>query len=734
MRRWMLPLIVLLLGLGGVAYWLTSGGLASGVGANGPTSIGGLGSHEAADALPRGRSVGEPLPLVIESRTAPDREMAPPRSSATASDGGAGQTGSLLAHVEGDPESGPATLLAVPMSAGDDGTAPGSLATEGTARFWMGPYSAPRVASAVGMPPDVVEPGRRVWKRLAPGAWRVVSAPGSAAVPARVMPLQLRPGTDHEIWVQLLPAWAVSVRLELPNGQPVAGARVRVMGPLSEGIDPSRAFVQDLVGIMETVTRTDEEGVARVTGVHPGSYSVHAWTDDGTRATATVTAQPASADPWRLEAVPSVRMKVFVADRESGAPLEGAELAVVDNVLSGLSGEPTNGAAGLREAAHASDRNGLIEVDCEPGAWLLCNCPAFGIGTVQVTREAASIGEITVLLDAAGRDVFTVVRPDGSPVQGAQVDACWTDFTDRGPQEVPLGSARSDNHGVVTLDALGRAPDSENGSYRFVASHPSAGRGTLELPIEFVREQMTSLPKTIVLRAPGALELHLASVGWPDRTPDEQHEIPRESPRDVQIKLELNYLGTPAMRTEFSTHQGLEKGVVLTGDPGDTPVVHFEDLEPGLYAVRVSSFSPGFRFTTPTLRVLPGETTIQWIDPPDPAASATVTLALEGMLLLPARGSSSTPDAILESVRRIPGHGITHGVLPPGAGGGDVERVSLGSDGRFQFRLVLPGRYIINVPVHDPAGGDAFQWRVTRAFDVGPGDDVLLRALEPFER
>ena len=56
------------------------------------------------------------------------------------------------------------------------------------------------------------------------------------------------------------------------------------------------------------------------------------------------------------------------------------------------------------------------------------------------------------------------------------------------------------------------------------------------MPIGFVHQQMTSLPRTIVLRAPGALELHLDPVGWPEPTPDDLHEFWRESPREVQVK------------------------------------------------------------------------------------------------------------------------------------------------------------------------------------------------------
>ena len=84
----------------------------------------------------------------------------------------------------------------------------------------------------------------------------------------------------------------------------------------------------------------------------------------------------------------------------------------------------------------------------------------------------------------------------------------------------------------------------------------------------------------------------------------------------------------------------------------------------------------GLRIPTPALHVLPGQATHYWLQPPDRALYATVTLDL-GMTPLFAPDGSASPEVILDTAEDQPGHAALPIILPVTAGDLEVRRARM---------------------------------------------------------
>lgn len=621
-----------------------------------------------------------------------------------------------------------------------------AVATDGM-RWQLGPYADRLAVSGAPVPPDGEAPRERRWTNLPAGTWQIVARPTSDVVPVRSPVVHFRNDETHMVDLSLVSAGRLWVRVELPDGEPVAGAQVRVVGPLPSGLTLSQASPGELPNTLDWRGSTDGDGQFQVNGVTPGTrFGIHAWTEDGTRATGEIVSRARVAEsevPDRLLATPAVPMTVHTIDSETLLPVPGVHVLVADNRLQALSGVcQTTSMIPLRMVG-PTDERGMVEVSCEPGSWVMTGGSesGYGLSTLQITDDVAAAREITVLLDRIGRAVLRVATADGTPVPEAKVTGSWWAFDESGRRTGDVASVSTDSRGEFSLDDLGELPSAPPGGLSLFARHEREGSGGLSIALEELPPHITAQPGqvpwplTIVIQPAGSLELQFAPLGWPVPSPPavrrggnptdraEADELARS------LSLTLRHLGSSAAHRSMSMHHG-EHRRVLVGMPDDEATATFEDLEPGCYAVAVSRRDGGLSFTTPPLWVDASETTTHWVTPPRAEDFGTVTLDVAAAgHLWDAIGTPNTATLLAErSVGHVDGGPFLQTSI---AGEGEARRMPIPESGRVVFEFVPPGRYTIGMllpDAEDPTGARVY--RTTEVFDVGPGEQLLLRTLE----
>lgn len=734
-RAALLALIVMI----GLLVWAALAGGGSGALESDPAVVTQVSRVPGAGTLVPGSGTGaprEPVALVVTSAQPESDDESTgspvPRQEAT---------GRVIARWASSttPDSEEVRLALVPLREQGEGLAQGAGPV-----LRLGPRSHPMIRSPAGEPlaPDGASPGERVWSAVSPGAWQVVAVPNSPVVPEDAPLVHVRAHATRVVELQLGPAGVVHVRIELPDGRPVSGAEVRVVGPLPAGLRMETTDPGELVGVTDRRCTTDEQGEFEVRGVSPGAwYGVHAWTADGTRATGEVRAQVLPDAPETLVATPPVEVLVRVLDRETGAPVGGVPLVIVDNRLQALSGVAPSRDIDPLQITEPTDERGEVRVRCEPGAWVITRSDSSDLCTLQLSESAVAAGEVVLYLDRVDLGILRVTRPDGTPVSGARVEGRWSFWDASREASGELSPVQTDARGEFPLAALGELPQNLPAALDLHASHPRDGIGGIRIGLENLpphvrpEEGMAPVPKSIIIRPAGSLELSWASDGWPEPPPVQidarwnAEDLAEQDDAARGVRFTLRYLGSSALRSETSRQHGEHRGARV-GRPGDDERVVFEDLEPGCYAVSIESRARQLVFTTPPLWVRPGETTVHWVAPPAREALGQVALDVGAAGYLGEATATRNTATLRAEVSA--GYLVGSSLLQPSiAGEGDAGNQVVPADGRVVFQNVHPGRYTIGLWLPDASGGPGERvYRLTEAFDVGPGDDLLLRQLE----
>ncbi|RKY18159.1 MAG: hypothetical protein DRQ55_14080 [Planctomycetota bacterium] len=606
----------------------------------------------------------------------------------------------------------------------------------GAPRVLLGFIAQPMAPTGDALPPSAQANTQRTWDDLEAGSWRVVAAADSLWIPARSLPVEVHPGETRFVELELVPAGQLVARLVRPDGDPVPGADVRLLGPLPPGFDLHRTSPDDHIGVVERRLKTDLDGELSVAGVVVGDrYALYAWTDAGDQGSAMLLSRPPPCSAEQVQLTPAVMMDVFVRESDSGVPLAGVEVRVTDHVLSSLRGERELMDIDALREIKLTDEQGRTSLSCEPGSWILVVSASHDIATVQVTPELAARGRYEAFLDLPERSVGYVTTVAGDPLPDVRVSASWTGFRDGVSESGSLSSTTTDARGEFELADMGSLPDLDMGSVSFQAEHSVHGSGGVEVPLPPLKNGERVMPVSIMLRQTGGLQLEFEPTTWPEpmyRAPrrnmgaDDRLE---QALKDDSLSLKLKYLGNSGARTEFSSEHGARRSVKLSGFFGAETSAEFDDLVPGIYSVTITSRSRDFRLHTPSLRVYPGEVTHYFVQPPDVALFATVTLDLSTTPLQGPRGERSL-EVCLMTVEKQPGHGALPILLPPNAGEWDMRRVRIQDNENVTFTWVPPGRYTLLLPVQDPADPNNVLMRMSHRFTVGPGDDLILRSLK----
>ncbi|MFT7462136.1 MAG: hypothetical protein ACI9EF_000473 [Pseudohongiellaceae bacterium] len=660
------------------------------------------------------------------------------------------KSGGLIARWSGATPPGELLLGLVEYKEVEEHGAALAALAGGEASVQWGPYGNSLAAAGTPRLPQAEGPRERRWNQLPPGMWKVVALAGSEVVPVGALPVAVSAGEPRVVELTLAPAGAVRVRIELPGGELVAAAKLRVVGPLQPGFQLRWADPGELVGVAAWLGETDGQGEFTLPGVRLGSwYGVHAWTSHGVRATGEVVARSASDSAQIIEATPAVEVLVRLKMNRTLEPVAGRQLLLSEARLQRLSGIPTldaNGELGILRASEPTDDRGELSLPCEPGVWLIAGGEGYSIVTAQITAEVIAAGELTMLLEkSAERDVLRVTTADGWPVQGAEVSGHWWYFDESGVKSGAVNELRTNELGEFRVEDLGDLPDDLTGGLRLFAHHEQQGSGGLGInlsdiaPLESLGLRADSplpstLPRNIVVRRSGELQLEFDPLGWPEPPP--LGRVLRRTAGDIAeaeekarlLRLTLRFLGTESLRAELSKHHG-DKRTIFVGFGDDEGKVTFEDLEPGCYAVEIASESRGILITTAPLWVRSDEATVSWVEAPNQKLFGQVTLDLAAAGVL-AEATAANTYVSLDPEKEEHWLEGSPMLQPSVAGTGGAGHRPVSEDGRAVFSGVYPGRYTLSVWLSDSPGNPfKTDLRSTKSFAVRPGDDLVLRAL-----
>lgn len=567
------------------------------------------------------------------------------------------------------------------------------------------------------------------WQALEPGMWRLVAGEESTHVPRgrSALPVEVLAGRTTSLDVDLVSAGVVFARLVRADGDGVAGAAVRVVGPLPPGCGEETDW-GDLAGTRIRKMTTDDEGRFTLAALESGSsYGLHGWSDVGDTVTAVLLASHPPAEMQTLLVSEPRHIQVRVTARADSRALPGAMVQVVDDHLNRLRGIGRAESPGrpLREAG-PTDGDGRVDITVEPGAWLIVVCEGFDIASLRVPPSLEDGTELPIALDAPGDGLVHVVSESGAPVAGATLEATVTSVVNGRMLRLDAGQAVSNAWGAVELERFDHWSGQRSGALRLAARDDVEGVG-LELDIGGLIRAQRGLARTLVLRRPGNLEVDMAIHGWPQPKLDPfPNRFSSEDVRERQDKehlftLTLWYLGSPGLRTEFSTHHGAKRSLDPMGFAGGVSTARFDDLEPGDYCVELWSPARGISLISPALRVESGKTTHHWITAPDATSHGRVTVVPGG----------STVPGIGDRMTLLPADGFAfHGALPvllsPVVAMRDRHE-PFDPSGRVTFDTVPPGRWVVGTASQDASG--AVRWRQTPPFLLGPGDDLVLEVV-----
>ncbi len=719
-RRLVLVMVLLVLGVGAVSLQFL--GLFEPAG-----SAGGAGAvsyrverGQVVRTLPNGAEEVMPAPAFEDESFSPAADLDP------------SGIGSLVARLGSVPAGADVRLGLVRCEPTDDTVAQVSLGGDEERYAHVGKPIDPSLASGSGEE-GADTSSELSWGSLSSGAWQLVALEGSTHVPAGAsgMPVWVRAEDTTILMVDLVRNGAIRCRVLLPDDEAVPGADVRLFGPLDPGIDLAVIDPGDLVGLRASRLLTDEGGLFRMDGLAVGaSYGVHAWTEEGVWATGVLRAQPPGSEAEVLRATAPHRVNVLVQESGTGKPIANAQVLVMDDALNRLRGLTREQCLTqpLR-TAEVTDERGLTTLTAELGSWLFVADEQHDLGVLQVTETVVASDPALVVLDVLGSDIVRVTTSAGWPVAGARIEARLQGG--KGVQSVTkaLNIVASDARGEFRVSELGKLPEAAWGNLNLFATHETEGSGGVALNMSWFLDGVRGLPKTIVLRKPGALQIDVETAGWSTPAPgvdDPRHDragLDEQAAKDHLLRLKLTYLGSHAPRMELSAQNGILKTVDIDAWEQGLPETRFENLEPGYYAVEIQSIARGVLFVTPALRVFPGETTHYWVASPRPELHAGVTLEVDPLLV----GASS------DFVTLLPEGGpvlqaATPGIMSPEAGLSD-RRANFDAAGHASFVLVRPGRYMIGFGVKKEDGG--IQWHQTATFQLGPGDERHLTEVAP---
>lgn len=601
--------------------------------------------------------------------------------------------------------------------------------------LYLGTRNAPLPLGGELLKPDSITiAGEYQWDDVVPGTWCIVGLPQSEFVPEAPFPLLVRPGELTVVNLQLSRAGVIRGVLEFPDGSPVANANVRTFGPILESYPLDSADPGDQVGITSRACLTDAAGGFEVTGLPLGLlFGIHAWTDTGARSTTALHSTLPSADPYVLQVSLPVELVVRVLDSQSRSPISGVIVYVMDhrlNALSGVSREHTTHTP-LR-ASMPTDADGITHVVAEPGSWLVVTVANFDVATQQVSLEGATMGTTDMLLDPPGISTVRVTTPSGVPIADAAIECVWGTIHPAAQAIDKPRVLRSNSLGEVFLADLGFAHGEEPATIRLYGHHAYYGIGGVEIDYSAVSPH--SFPRSLILRPPGKLELVFTPAEWCEPTDAivgrywTQEDVDESDIKALAVEVTLRFLGNETLRREFSRQDGVSRSVLIGGVMDDEHRVVFNDLEPGFYAIEVVSTSRQIVFSTPTLRIVAGESLTYWVRPPSSKYYGRVVFELRPPPAVDESDTHYAIDAMLVPLTRMSEGGAMPYILPSIVAETAVRRSRIDVQGVAEFSYVPPGRYVVGIAL--PGVDGTRSWLQTAEFVVYPGDYVHVTDIE----
>jgi protocatechuate 3,4-dioxygenase beta subunit len=239
-----------------------------------------------------------------------------------------------------------------------------------------------------------------------------------------------RTGLDADTTIALRRLSTLSVRVELPNGEPAVKASVWIAG---SSLWPARR------------AETAENGEVRVAGLLAGQYDVRATLGDLVSDTVGGLDLARGADKGltlRLMSGRQVAVRVVEGDEEGAPGVSGADVVLVE---SGLSSFPLRARTG-------TDGRVLLGPIAPGPASVSASAEGFvGRGLASVPEEAGK--EVVIALLKGGAIEGEVVDHQDRPVDGASVEIIGTDLGGFPIAETPMSTALRRAHFAWALDA-----------------------------------------------------------------------------------------------------------------------------------------------------------------------------------------------------------------------------------------------------------------------------------------
>jgi protocatechuate 3,4-dioxygenase beta subunit len=515
--------------------------------------------------------------------------------------------------------------------------------------------------------------------KLRAGQYRLEARKGDAVSPTVEVELS---ATTAPVVLMLIPGATLTVRVvSLQTDRPIAGALVRV-APGNAELGPVDAHRE---------ARTDAQGIAKITGLHPVSnHGVYAEATGYAGASVNVLA---GGNPDREAWTTLVRLKP--GGVVSGRVIDARGQPVAGAMLRWYTGEAARDAdqasqlfssqqGVIRLGAARSGADGRFRLSAETGAGLL-----------EAVHPSHRTGFARGVVPAGGELALDVTVPDGAQLAGVVLDAQGNPA----PGAEVIVTKRGTPHQQMFMDAYRfRATADRNGEFAFV------GIAREELSLVAWSQQGSSELVDVDMRS-GAeqtgIVLELTRSGTITGVVAESDGTP-VAYAQVSFFVENQTVTPPQGVKADAYHNALlanprSQGVVVAGDDGRFVIAGLVDGDYQLEARRPTATSVAPVFSAAHLgKVRPGK---------------AVTLTL------PALGSISGR-VVADDGGPVSGAMIA-AALWQGAATSYPPGKLVGADGRFKLAAVPAGRYGVKV-----SGTNLVDARSSDGFDVAGGKDT----------
>ncbi|MBI4604479.1 MAG: carboxypeptidase regulatory-like domain-containing protein [Planctomycetes bacterium] len=299
------------------------------------------------------------------------------------------------------------------------------------AAFFFGLLGLPKRGDVV--PTD--REGRFEHAQILPGDYEVsAEKQGFTESPAQLV--TLAPGEEREVTLVVDPGGEVSGLVLIPTGEPLAGARLRLLREAGDDEQEKQRFgIQKLFGGAYKSARSGDDGSFRFQGLPAASYVLLAEHPGCVKRE--VPGVKPGGDPQRIVLEPAASLAGSVADAATGAPIPRFRVKIQKEGEE-PKGTPEDMRFGDRE--HADAEGIFVERDLEPGRYTVkVSAQGYSPARVELVLTSGSVAEERFLLAQAGRARGLVTDlATGRPVAGARVRIS------KAPRREPRGAARTE--------------------------------------------------------------------------------------------------------------------------------------------------------------------------------------------------------------------------------------------------------------------------------------------------